>query len=100
MEQELVSGTIAAVVFENPENGYAVIKLDSDDGGLITVVGTIPAPAAGERLIVTGKWTAHATYGCCRTPRQKYVPISPPAPCGASGRKRPKRSSLPSARTV
>ena len=44
MEQELVSGTIAAVVFENPENGYAVIKLDSDDGGLITVVGTIPAP--------------------------------------------------------
>ena len=63
MEQELVSGTIAAVVFENPENGYAVIKLDSDDGGLITVVGTIPAPAAGERLIVTGKWTAHATYG-------------------------------------
>ena len=63
MEQELVSGTIAAVVFENPENGYAVVKLDSDDGGLITVVGTIPAPAAGERLIVTGKWTAHATYG-------------------------------------
>ena len=63
MEQELVSGTIAAVVFENPENGYAVVKLDSNDGGLITVVGTIPAPAAGERLIVTGKWTAHATYG-------------------------------------
>lgn len=63
MEQELVSGTIAAVVFENPENGYAVVKLGSDDGGLITVVGTIPAPAAGERLIVTGKWTAHATYG-------------------------------------
>ena len=35
MEQELVSGTIAAVVFENPENGYAVGKLDSDDGGLM-----------------------------------------------------------------
>ena len=45
MEQELVSGTIAAVVFENPENGYAVVKLDSDDGGLITVVGALPAPA-------------------------------------------------------
>ena len=52
-----------SLFFENPENGYAVVKLDSDDGGLITVVGTIPAPAAGERLIVTGKWTAHATYG-------------------------------------
>ena len=63
MEQELISGTIAAVVFENRENGYAVIKLDSEDGSLITVVGTIPLPAAGERLIVTGKWTAHAVYG-------------------------------------
>ena len=71
MEQELVSGTIAAVVFENPENGYAVVKLDSDDGGLITVVGTIPAPAAGERLIVTGKWTAHATYG--RQPASIFI---------------------------
>ena len=63
MEQELISGTIAAVVFENRENGYAVIKLDSEDGSLITVVGTIPLPAAGERLIVTGKWTAHSVYG-------------------------------------
>lgn len=63
MEQELISGAIAAVVFENQENGYAVIKLDSEDGGLVTVVGTIPMPAAGERLIVTGRWVAHATYG-------------------------------------
>ena len=63
MEQELISGTIAAVVFQNPENGYAVIKLDSEEGGLITVVGTIPAPAAGERLIVTGKWSTHSNYG-------------------------------------
>ncbi len=63
MEQELISGTIAAVVFQNQENGYAVIKLESEDGTLITVVGTIPVPAAGERLIVTGKWTTHAAYG-------------------------------------
>ena len=63
MEQELISGTIAAVVFENQENGYAVLKLDSDEGGMVTVVGVIPMPVAGERLIVTGKWTSHATYG-------------------------------------
>ncbi len=63
MEQELISGTIAAVVFQNYENGYAVIKLDSDEGALITVVGTIPAPVAGERLIVTGKWSVHSSYG-------------------------------------
>lgn len=63
MEQELISGTIAAVVFQNQENGYAVIKLDSEECGMITVVGTIPVPVAGERLIVTGKWTTHATFG-------------------------------------
>lgn len=63
MEQELISGTIAAVVFENQENGYAVIKLNSEEGSLITVVGTIPVPVAGERLIVTGKWIVHASYG-------------------------------------
>ncbi|MBE6985529.1 MAG: ATP-dependent RecD-like DNA helicase [Ruminococcaceae bacterium] len=63
MEQELISGTIAAVVYQNQTNGYAVIKLDSEDGELITVVGTIPAAVAGERLIVTGRWTTHTSYG-------------------------------------
>ena len=63
MEQELISGTIAAVVFQNPENAYAVIRLECEDGSLITVVGTIPVPVAGERLIVTGKWTTHSAYG-------------------------------------
>ncbi len=63
MEQELISGVIAAVVFQNPENGYAVIKLTGDDGSTMTVVGTIPMPIAGERLLVTGKWITHSTYG-------------------------------------
>jgi exodeoxyribonuclease V alpha subunit len=29
----------------------------------VTVVGTIPLPAVGERLMVTGKWSTHASYG-------------------------------------
>lgn len=62
-EMELISGTIAAVVYQNVENGYAVIKLDSDDGVVVTVVGTIPMAAVGERLIVTGKWNTHTSYG-------------------------------------
>lgn len=63
MEQELISGTIAAILFQNQENGYAVIKLDAEEGALVTVVGTIPVPVVGERLIVTGKWTTHSSYG-------------------------------------
>lgn len=62
-DMELVSGSIAAVVYQNPENGYAVIKLNSSDGAQITVVGTIPMAAVGERLVVTGRWNTHASYG-------------------------------------
>ena len=65
MEQELeiLQGTIAAVVFQNYYNGYAVLRLKCADGQMVTVVGTIPMPACGEGLMVTGKWSAHASYG-------------------------------------
>ena len=65
MEQELeiLQGTIAAVVFQNYDNGYAVLRLKCADGQMVTVVGTIPMPACGEGLMVTGKWSAHASYG-------------------------------------
>ncbi len=60
---EILQGSIAAVVFQNYENGYAVLRLNCDGGGTATVVGTIPMPAAGERLMVTGSWSSHASYG-------------------------------------
>ena len=60
---EILQGTIAGVVFQNYDNGYAVLRLRCDDGDTVTVVGTIPLPAAGERLMVTGHWSSHASYG-------------------------------------
>ena len=64
-EQELViiQGTISAVVYQNYDNGYAVLRLGVGSGQTVTVVGTIPLPAVGERLMVTGKWGNHASYG-------------------------------------
>ena len=62
-EYELLQGTVQAVTFQNPENGYTVLRLLEDCGELVTVVGTIPMAVAGERLVVTGLWTAHPTYG-------------------------------------
>ena len=62
-EAEILQGTIAAVVYQNYENGYAVLRLQCEDGQVVTVVGTIPLAAAGERLMVTGKWTSHCSYG-------------------------------------
>ena len=62
MEPEILQGTISAVVYQNYENGYAVLRL-SCQGQTVTVVGTIPLPAIGERLMVTGKWISHPSYG-------------------------------------
>ena len=62
-EMEIIQGAVSAVVYQNYENGYAVLRLNLGGGQTVTVVGTIPLPAVGERLMVTGKWSSHASYG-------------------------------------
>ena len=63
MEMEILQGTIAAVVYHNYDNGYAGLRLRGGDGQTVTAVGTIPMPAVGERLMVTGRWSTHQSYG-------------------------------------
>lgn len=63
METEILQGTIEAVVFQNYDNGYCVLRLKCDNGQTITVVGTIPLPCVGEQLMVTGRWSSHPSYG-------------------------------------
>ena len=63
MEMQILQGTVGAVVYQNYENGYSVLRLNCPDNQTVTVVGTIPLPAVGERLIVTGKWAEHSNYG-------------------------------------
>lgn len=65
MEQEsqMIQGTVSAVVYQNAENGYCVLKFQTEDGQSITVVGTIPMCVVGERLAVVGKWTRHPSFG-------------------------------------
>ena len=60
---EILQGTIGAVVYQNYDNGYAVLRLNVVGNQAVTVVGTIPLPAVGERLMVTGKWSTHSSYG-------------------------------------
>lgn len=63
MEQELIRGTITGVIYQNNENGYAVLRFKSEERGDITVVGTIPVPTTGEHLMITGHWVSHSSYG-------------------------------------
>ncbi len=62
-ELEILQGTIETVVYQNYDNGYSVLRLNVGEKQAVTVVGTIPLPVVGERLMVTGKWNSHASYG-------------------------------------
>lgn len=57
-----IEGSVAAVIYQNEENGYTVLRLEAGEGG-VTVVGTIPGAAPGEHLTIRGRWTRHASYG-------------------------------------
>ena len=56
-------GTVQSVVFQNEENGYTVLRLVTEEGELITVVGCIPCAAPGEHLGVSGVWETHPQHG-------------------------------------
>ena len=62
-EMEILQGAVSSVVYQNYDNGYAVLRLSVGGNQTVTVVGTIPLPAVGERLMVTGKWSTHSSYG-------------------------------------
>ena len=62
-ELEILQGTVAAVIYQNYDNGYAVLRLNCGGGVNVTVVGTIPLPVVGERLMVTGKWNNRSNFG-------------------------------------
>ena len=59
---ELLEGTVSAVVYQNEENGYTILRLDVH-GEEITAVGPIGGAAPGEYLSIRGRWTRHPSYG-------------------------------------
>jgi len=61
-EQNLVEGTVSAVIYQNEENGYTILRLDVKEEE-VTVVGAMPGVSPGEYLSVRGRWVRHATYG-------------------------------------
>lgn len=62
-ELQHISGTVDAVIYQNEDNGYAVIRLTAGDGEEVTAVGTLPQICLGEELSLAGHWITHASYG-------------------------------------
>src|SRR5512136_2504370 len=73
MDVETVSGTVERITFNNPENGYTVLKIIPETrppitrtgviDPLVTVVGNLPEVSAGEYLVLSGKWVKHPQHG-------------------------------------
>ena len=61
-EQNQLEGVVSAIIYQNEENGYTILRLDVKDEE-ITVVGAMPGVSPGEYLTVKGRWVRHATYG-------------------------------------
>ncbi len=62
-EAGTVSGSVESVIYTNEENGYTVFRLALREGGIITVVGTLPYAAPGEEITAEGQWMAHQVHG-------------------------------------
>ena len=56
-------GTVHSVIFQNPENGYTVLRLLTPEGEAVTVVGCVPCAAPGEHLAASGVWETHPQHG-------------------------------------
>ncbi len=57
-----IRGSVERVVFYNPENHYAVLKV-SVPGEVVTVTGAFPQVRAGQMLRIEGNWEEHPKYG-------------------------------------
>ncbi len=63
MEQNL-TGIIERITFHNPENGFAVLRVQAGGRrGLVTVVGHLASAAAGEHIDAVGEWVQDRQHG-------------------------------------
>ena len=61
---ETVKGLIERVTYHNPENGFAVLKVQvKGRQELVTVVGSTTSVTAGEHLEATGRWVVDREHG-------------------------------------
>ena len=85
MDQELdyqeLTGTVETVIFKNEENGYTILRLRSDSGETVTMLGCFPFAAPGESVIASGKWVNHSVHGRQFKAEyaQRFLPSSAPA---------------------
>jgi len=59
-----IQGQIERITFRNAETHFLIAKFRlPETSSLVTILGHIPEPRAGETLRLTGQWRSHPRYG-------------------------------------
>ena len=58
-----LKGIIDRFLYQNNENGYAVLSLQIDDETKITATGYLPNLQAGQEVVLRGNWSVHPKFG-------------------------------------
>lgn len=59
---EQIKGTVENIVFQNAENGYTVLEVESE-GELLTAVGALSGVRVGEEVVLHGTFHEHSSFG-------------------------------------
>ena len=61
---ESINGVIDRVTFHNPDNGFAVLRVQvKGRSDLVTVIGSTTSVTAGEHVEATGRWVIDRQHG-------------------------------------
>ena len=63
MECVTINGTVEEIIYFNPDNGYTICDIHTDDNDLVTATGAMPGLSEGEHVHLSGTWTTHPDYG-------------------------------------
>ena len=62
-EPETLTGTVEHIVYQNTENGYAVVEIETGTDEYETVFGILPLISEGEQITVYGQYVNSPKYG-------------------------------------
>lgn len=62
-ELEKITGAVERIVYQNKENGYAVVEIETGEAEFETIFGTLPYIAEGELIAAYGSFVNSPKYG-------------------------------------
>lgn len=62
-ERDVTEGQVKRVLFSNEENGWCVVRLQSNNDSSFTAIGPLLGVRKGDEIRVSGRWIQHPRYG-------------------------------------